>query len=67
MFVIMAIFFLHYAAGVLQETDPTLTQSHSFVIIMGGVSAFLSSMTITVAALRIRLAYLPYDEAEDWN
>ena len=67
MIVILAIFFLHYAAGVLQETDPALTQSHAFVIMMGGASAFLSSMTITVAALLIRLAYLPYDEAEDWH
>ena len=65
MIVVLAIFFLHYATGVLSATDSALTQSYSFVIVMGGVSAFLTSTTITVAALRIRLAYLPYDEAED--
>ncbi len=65
MIVILAIFFLHYATGVLAETDPELTQSYPYMIVMGGITAFLSSMTITVAALRIRLAYLPYDETED--
>lgn len=67
MVIILSIFALHYLNGVLTATDPALVANPAYQIGMGGLSAFLSTMTITTALLRIRLAYLPYDAAEDFR
>jgi uncharacterized membrane protein YqgA involved in biofilm formation len=54
---VMVIFAIHYAAGVIEAIDPALARDTLYRVSTGALSAFLSTMTITVAVLRLRLAF----------
>lgn len=63
MITVLSIFGLHYADGVLAVANPALVAMPAYHVVMGGVTAFLAVMTVTLALLRLRLAYAPYGRA----
>lgn len=55
--IVLTIFAVHYASGVVSATDPGLAANAGFRLAIDFLSAFLSTTTATVAALRLHLAY----------